>query len=93
MPVCEMGALYGLCEQSMNLMSAPRQVLYEVKCDQSPGVDPQRAAPKGQVVEPPLGGQGPPGETHAPPEPGPESLTLHFGEAVLWPVGHLGLTG
>ena len=77
----------------MNLMSAPRQVLYKVKCDQSPGVDPRGAAPQGQVVETPLGGQGSPGETHVPPEPGPQSLPLHFREAVLWPVGHPGLAG
>ena len=38
-------------------MSAPRQVLYKVKCYQSPRVDPRGAAPKGQIME--LGGLGP----------------------------------
>ena len=50
----------------MNLMNAPRLVLYDVKCDQSPWGGSPKAAPKGQVVEAPLGGHGPPRETHAP---------------------------
>ena len=52
----------------------------------APGVDPQRLPPKARLWRPPWEAMALLGRLMPP-------LPLHFGEAVLWPVGHLGLTG